>query len=71
MEVAMTNTVLSFHGDHALGFLGLFLMLAVGRLADPAYAATHTAVERLRAFVARRAIDGIALIGWLADRLPR
>ena len=67
----MTNTDFSFHGDHAFGFLGLFLMLVIGQLADPAYAVRHTAVERMRGFVARRAIDGIAVIGWLADRLPR
>jgi hypothetical protein len=67
----MTNTALSFNGDHALGVLGLFLMVVVARLADPAYAATHTAAERIRGYVARRAIDGVAFVGWLADRLPR
>jgi len=56
--------------EHALGVLGLFLMLVVARLADHGYAAHQTFGGRLLGFTARRVIDAIGVIGWLADRLP-
>jgi hypothetical protein len=55
---------------HALGEFGLLLMLVVARLAGPAYEPTTSLRGRVRAVCARRAIDGIAAIGWLFDHLP-
>jgi hypothetical protein len=66
----MTNKVLSIETGHALGVLGLLLMLVIDRLADPAYAVQQDGADRLTGFLARRAIDGIAAVGWLVDRLP-
>ena len=40
------------------------------RLAPRAYEPQETAADRLTSFLARRVIDGIAVIGWLADHLP-
>ena len=64
------NRVPSINGDQALGLLGLFLILVVARLADRSYSVQHTVAGRLSGFVARRAIDAVAAIGWLVDRLP-
>ena len=66
----MTNKVLSIETGHALGVLGLFLMLVIARLAPHAYEPQQTAADRLTSFLARRVIDGIAAIGWVADHLP-
>jgi hypothetical protein len=66
----MTNKVLSIETGHALGRLGLFLMLVIARLASPAYRVQQSTADRLTGFLARRAIDGIAAFGWLIDRLP-
>ena len=66
----MTNKVLSIEPEHALGILGLFLMLVIARLVPRAYEPPETAADRLTSFWARRVIDGIAVIGWLADHLP-
>jgi hypothetical protein len=67
----MTNRVLSINADQAIGLVGLFLMLAVARLADRGYSVQDTRAGRVFGFLARRAIDGIAVIGWLADHLPQ
>jgi hypothetical protein len=56
--------------NHALGTLGLFLLLLLAKLAPGAYGPHRTVRQRLRSALARRAIDGLAAIGWLADRLP-
>lgn len=56
--------------DHALGVVGLFLMLVVARLAAPASSEHTTASGRATGFAARRAIDAVGAIGWLFDRLP-
>jgi hypothetical protein len=66
----MTNTVLSMKTTHALGIVGLFLMLVIARLAPHAYEPQPTTAHRLTSFLARRVIDGIAVIGWVADQLP-
>ncbi len=58
-EVVMTNQMLSTQSGDRLALLGLFLMLIVARLANHG------------GFLARRAIDAIAVIGWIADHLPR
>jgi hypothetical protein len=65
----MTNRRLStFEG--ILGLVGLFLILVVRALAERGYSAQQTIGGQLTGFVARRAIDGVAIIGWLVDRLP-
>jgi hypothetical protein len=65
----MTNRHLSTI-DRILGPVGLFLILLVCTLAEPAYSAHQTISGRLAGFLARRAIDGVAIIGWMVDRLP-
>jgi hypothetical protein len=55
----MTNQGLAINTDQALALLGLFLMLIVARLANRG------------GFLARRAIDGVAVIGWIVDHLPQ
>jgi hypothetical protein len=54
---------------YPLGSFGLLLVVLVGRLADRAYPSDSADDSRLRSFLARRAIDGIAVIGWTIDRL--
>ena len=66
----MTNKILSIEMEHALGMLGLFLMLVVARLSNHAYEPQQAAVDRLTSFLARRVIDGIAAIGWVVDHVP-
>ena len=66
----MTNKVLSIEMEHALGILGLFLMLVIARLANRAYEPQQTAADRLTSFLARRIIDVVAAIGWVVDHLP-
>jgi len=53
---------------YPLGSFGLLLIGLVGRLAPHAYSG-HTDRGRLKAFLARRAIDGIAVVGWTVDHL--
>jgi len=65
----MNNRVLSSGVERALGLLGLFLMLVVAKLASQRSTVKHTVAGQVWAFLVRRAIDGIAVIGWLADRL--
>jgi hypothetical protein len=69
-EVVMSNRLLSMEMGNALGMLGLFLMLVIARLANHAYEPQQTVADRLTSFLARRTIDGIAAIGWVADHLP-
>jgi hypothetical protein len=70
-EVVMQNTLRVVDIEHALGVLGLVLVLAVTWLANRGYGEHEAAASGLGAFAARRAIDGIAVLGWLIDRLPR
>ena len=51
--------------------MGLLLMLVVARLACRGYADGQTDAPGVAPFLARRAIDGIAAIGWLTDHLGR
>ena len=53
---------------HPLGSFGLLLVGLVGRLAEHAHSG-RTDHGRIKAFLARRAIDGIAIVGWAVDRL--
>jgi hypothetical protein len=66
----MTHRALSTTVDRTFGALGLFLMLIVAGLADRGYAPQQTMSGRLSGLLARRAVDGVAIIGWLVDRLP-
>ncbi|HEY1304633.1 MAG TPA: hypothetical protein VGF24_13820 [Vicinamibacterales bacterium] len=67
----MSNPLLSIEFEHALGVVGLFLMLIVAVMANYGYTAHRTLIGRIGGFLARRAIDAVAAIGWLVDRLPR
>ena len=55
--------------SHPLGSFGLLLVGLVGRLADHASPSNRADDRRAKAFLARRAIDGIAMVGWTMDRL--
>ena len=66
----MRHTGSTIDVDHALGLVGLFLMLVVARMAGPAFAEHSTPSLRVVGFAARRAIDVVGGIGWLFDRLP-
>jgi hypothetical protein len=65
----MTNRGLPINTDQTLPLLGLFLMLMVAQLANHGFSAEQTSAGGLSGFLARRTIDGIAVIGWLADHL--
>jgi hypothetical protein len=67
----MSNPMLSTGFDHAIGELGLLLVLVVVVMAEHGYSAHQRFAGRVGAFIARRAIDGVAVVGWLVDRLPR
>lgn len=54
---------------YPLGSLGLVLVVLVSRLAEHAYPSNPADYGRVKAFLARRAIDGIAVVGWTVDRL--
>jgi len=66
----MTNRLVRRWGAHALGTFGLLLVLLVGKLAPHATARQHTYAGRVSGWAARRALDAIAAIGWVVDRLP-
>lgn len=55
---------------YPLGTLGLLLLLVVARLAGPAFSPHTTTRGRAGGFAARRALDIVAIIGWLFDRFP-
>lgn len=57
-------------GTRAFGTFGLLLVLLVGKLARYEVTPQDTRTQRARAWLARRAMDGIGAIGWLVDRLP-
>jgi hypothetical protein len=66
----MTTHSFSMTTEHLPGYLGLFLMLLIGRLADWGYGPQQTFAQRLSGWMARRAIDALGVVGWLADRMP-
>ncbi len=55
--------------SHPLGSFGLLLVGLVGRLADHASPSNRADDRGAKAFLARRAIDAIAIVGWTVDRL--
>jgi hypothetical protein len=65
----MTHWALSANVDRTLGAFGLFLMLILARLAVRAYSPQRTMAGRLSGFLVHRAVNGVAIIGWLVDRL--
>ena len=67
----MGNPILTVDVEHALGVIGLMLMLIVIVMARHGYTAHQTITGRFGGFLARRTIDAVALIGWLVDHLPR
>jgi hypothetical protein len=68
-EVAMTKHLFHVNAEHLLGSVGWFLVLLVARLADRGYGPQQTRADQLSGCLARRAIDAIAVVGWLIDRL--
>jgi hypothetical protein len=58
------------NSEHVLGSVGLFLLILVGRLAERAQRPQQTFAGRVFGWMARRAIDAVAVTGWLVDRLP-
>jgi hypothetical protein len=54
---------------HPLGTFGLLLILLVAKLAEYSCPSHQTYRHSAQAFLARRAIDGVAVIGWIVDRL--
>jgi hypothetical protein len=57
-------------GAQVFGTFGLVLVLLVSKLARYEVTPEDTYPQRARAWLARRAMDGIGAIGWLVDRLP-
>jgi hypothetical protein len=66
----MTKHLFPINTERVLGSVGLFLLIVVGKLADRGYGPQQTFAGRVSGCMARRAIDAIAVIGWLVDRLP-
>ena len=66
----MTKHLFPMNTEHVLGSVGLFLLIVVGKLADRGYGPQQTFAGRVSGCMARRAIDAIAVLGWLVARLP-
>lgn len=66
----MTKQLFPINTEHVLGSLGLFLLLLIVRLSDSAFNPRHSVAGQVSGFLARRAIDAVAVVGWLFDRLP-
>ena len=66
----MKKHLFPMNTEYVLGSVGLFLLIVVGKLADRGYGPQQTFAGRVSGCMARRAIDAIAVLGWLLDRLP-
>ena len=66
----MTKHWFPMNTEHVLGSVGLFLLIVVGTLADRGYGPQGTFACQVSGRIARGAIDAIAVMGWLVDRLP-
>jgi hypothetical protein len=66
----MTKHLVSSATERVLGTVGLFLLIAIAKLAERGYGPQQTFVSHASGYMARRGIDAIAVIGWLVDRLP-
>jgi hypothetical protein len=69
-EDLMTKRLVLVKTEHVVGWIGLVLLLLVAKLADRAYGQPVTRADRVTAWMARRGIDAVGVLGWLADRLP-
>ena len=65
----MTKQVFPVNSEHALGSVGLFLLILVGKLAERAQGPQQTFADQVSGSLARRAIDAIAVVGWLVDHI--
>ena len=65
----MTKPLFSMDAEHVLGLAGLFLLIVVAKLADRAYGPQQTFADQVSGCLARRAIDAIAVVGWLVDHI--
>jgi hypothetical protein len=66
----MKKPLFRMNTEHVLGYVGLFLMIVVTRLAERAFGPQQTLAQRVSSWMALRGIDLVTVIGWLADRLP-
>lgn len=65
----MTKHLFPVDAEHVLGSIGLLLLVVVANLAKRGDGRQRTFADHVSAWMARRAIDAIAVIGWLVDRL--
>ena len=63
----MTKRLLPMNTQHVLGSIGLFLLLLVVRLADRGDRPQEAHTRLVSGYMARRAIDFVAVVGWLFD----
>jgi hypothetical protein len=66
----MKKPLFRMNTEHVLGWVGLFLLIVVTKLAERAYGPQQTLAHQVSSWTALRAIDLVGVIGWLADRLP-
>jgi hypothetical protein len=66
----MTRHLVGINTEHLLGSVGWVLLIAVIALSDRGYGPQTTFATRLSGRIARGAINVIAAVGWLVDRLP-
>ena len=59
----------AFTGEHAVGIFGALLILLIARLVGPADSVQRTRLGQIRGFLARRALDAVAIVGWTVDRV--
>ena len=66
----MTKHLFPMNTADVLGSVGLFLLIVVARLAERGYGPQQTFAAQVSGCIARRAIDAIAVAGWLVDACP-
>jgi hypothetical protein len=66
----MTKHLFPMDTEHVLGSLGLFLLILIAVLSDSADNPRRTFAGHVSGFLARRAIDAVAVVGCVVDRLP-
>ena len=69
-EVVMRGRSFGRYADHAVGMFGLLLVLLLGKLVPYTDTDTpgHSYPYRVRGWLARWAVEGIAAIGWRTSR---
>ena len=65
----MTKHLFPMDAEQVLGSIGLLLLVVVAKLAKRSDGRQRTFAGHVSGWMARRAIDAIAVIGWLVDRL--